>query len=94
MWYMNEDREMLQKAFREYAQKRVRPLALKMEDEDASSRDALLEMGRLGMFTMPMAPEDARPPSSSEICSRSILQMTISPPTMPPSCRGLWAGSL
>lgn len=57
MWYMNDDREMLQKAFREYAQKRVRPLALKMEDEDASSREALLEMGRLGMFTMPMAPE-------------------------------------
>lgn len=57
MWYMNEDREMLQKSFREYAQKRVRPLAQKMEDEDASSREALLEMGKLGMFTLPMAPE-------------------------------------
>ena len=45
MWYMNEDREMLQKSFREYAVKRVRPLAQKMEDEDASSREALLEMG-------------------------------------------------
>lgn len=55
MWYMNEERELLQKTFREYAQKRVRPLAQKMEDEDASSREALLEMGRLGMFTMPMA---------------------------------------
>ena len=58
MWYMNEDREMLQKSFREYAVKRVRPLAQKMEDEDASSREALLEMGRLGMFTMPVPPEN------------------------------------
>ena len=56
MWYMNEEREMLQKAFREYAQKRVRPLAQKMEEEDASSRAELLEMGKLGMFTMPVAP--------------------------------------
>ena len=57
MWYLNEDREMLQKAFRDYAQKRVRPLAQGLEDETAQARDALLEMGRLGMFTMPMAPE-------------------------------------
>lgn len=54
MWYMNEERELLQKSFREYAEKRVRPLAQKMEDEDASSREALLEMGRLGMFTLPV----------------------------------------
>ena len=55
MWYLNEERRLLQKTFRSYAQKRVRPLALEMEDNDASSREALLEMGKLGMFTMPVA---------------------------------------
>ena len=55
MWYMNEERRLLQKAFRSYARKKVRPLALEMEEKDASSREALLEMGRLGMFTMPVA---------------------------------------
>ena len=55
MWYMNEERKLLQKTFREYAQKRIRPLVQKMEEEDASSRETLLEMGSLGMFTMPMA---------------------------------------
>ena len=54
MWYMNEERELLLKTFKEYTARRVRPLARKMEDEEASSRDALLEMGRLGMFTMPV----------------------------------------
>lgn len=54
MWYMNEERELLQKTFREFAVKRVRPLAKEMEWEEASSREALLEMGRLGMFTMPI----------------------------------------
>lgn len=58
MWYMNEERELLQKTFREYTEKRVRPLAKKMEWEEASSRDVLLEMGKLGMFTMPV-PEAA-----------------------------------
>lgn len=54
MWYMNEERELLQKTFREYTEKRVRPLAKKMEEEEASSREVLLEMGKLGMFTMPV----------------------------------------
>ena len=54
MWYMNDQRELLQKTFKEYTAKRVRPLAKKMEDEEASSRETLLEMGRLGMFTMPI----------------------------------------
>ena len=40
MWYMNEERELLQKSFRDFARKRVRPLAQKMEDGDASSREA------------------------------------------------------
>ena len=52
---MNEERELLQKTFRDYTVKRIRPLARKMEDEEASSREALLEMGRLGMFTMPVS---------------------------------------
>ncbi len=54
MWYMNEERELLLKTFKEYCARRIRPLAKKMEDEEVSSREALLEMGRLGMFTMPI----------------------------------------
>lgn len=50
-WYMNEERELLQKAFREFAQQRVRPYIDKMEREDAGCRDLLLEMGQLGFYT-------------------------------------------
>ncbi|MBQ9156400.1 MAG: acyl-CoA/acyl-ACP dehydrogenase [Eubacterium sp.] len=57
MWYMNEERELLRKTFRDYAVKRVRPLGQEMENEEihAKSREALLEMGKLGMFTLPVA---------------------------------------
>ncbi|MCR5449787.1 MAG: acyl-CoA dehydrogenase family protein [Solobacterium sp.] len=58
MWYMNEERELLRKSFREYTEKRIRPLARKLEAEEENSREALLEMGKLGMFTMPV-PEAA-----------------------------------
>ena len=50
-WYMNEERELLQKAFREFAQQRVRPYVDKMEKEDAGCKDLLLEMGQLGFYT-------------------------------------------
>ena len=57
MWYMNEDRKLLQKSFKEYVQKRVRPFAKELEDAEASPRELLQEMGRLGMFTMPIPEE-------------------------------------
>ncbi len=57
MWYMNEDRKLLQKSFTEFAQKRVRPFAKQLEDEEASPKEILKEMGKLGMFTMPIPEE-------------------------------------
>ena len=54
-WYLNEERELLQKAFREFVQERVKPYVEKMENEDAGCRDLILEMGQLGFlgFNMP-----------------------------------------
>lgn len=50
MWYMNEERELLRNAFREYAQTRVRPFADKMEREDANCKELIKEMGELGFL--------------------------------------------
>lgn len=50
MWYMNEERELLQKAFREYAQKRVRPYVDKMEREEVGCKDLIKEMAGLGFL--------------------------------------------
>lgn len=52
MWYMNEERELLQQAFREFAQTRVRPHVDKMEEEEADAKELLLEMGQLGFLGM------------------------------------------
>ena len=57
MWYMNEDRTLLKKSFTEFAQKRVRPFAKQLEDEEARPKEILKEMGKLGMFTMPIPEE-------------------------------------
>ncbi len=57
MWYMNEEREMLRAAFREFAQKKVRPHVAKMEEEEAGCKDLILEMGQLGFLGMAMPEE-------------------------------------
>lgn len=51
-WYMNEDREMLQAAFKDFAQNRVRPHVDKMETEEADAKELILEMGQLGFFNL------------------------------------------
>ncbi|WP_308528728.1 acyl-CoA dehydrogenase family protein [uncultured Oscillibacter sp.] len=51
-WYMNEDREMLQNAFREFAQTKVRPHVDQMEKEEADAGALLKEMGKLGFFAL------------------------------------------
>jgi len=50
MWYMNEERELLQKVFREYARAKVRPFVDKMELEEANCKELVKEMGRLGFL--------------------------------------------
>lgn len=57
MWYMNEERELLQAAFREFAQTRVRPHVAKMEEEDANAKQLIKEMGELGFLGLTMEEE-------------------------------------
>lgn len=57
MWYMNEERELLQNAIREFAQTRVRPHVDKMEKEEADAKDLMKEMGGLGFFSFGKAEE-------------------------------------
>ena len=57
MWYMNEERELLQGAFREFAQTRVRPYVSEMEEKDADCKDLIKEMGELGFLGLNMPEE-------------------------------------
>lgn len=50
MWYMTQERKMLVRSFREFAQKEIRPLVPKMEEEDFYPKDTILELGQLGML--------------------------------------------
>lgn len=50
MWYMNEDREMLANAFREFAEKEIRPFIPKMEEKEEHPKELLAKMGELGML--------------------------------------------
>ncbi len=57
MWYMNEERELLQGAFREFAQTRVRPYIPEMEEKDADCKELIKEMGELGFLGLNMPEE-------------------------------------
>lgn len=52
MWYMNEEREMMQSAIREFAVTKVRPHVEAMENEDAGTREILKELGELGFLQL------------------------------------------
>ncbi len=54
MWYMNEERQVLVNAFREFAVNEIRPFVDKMEREDAFPADALRKLGELGMLGLGM----------------------------------------
>ncbi len=56
-WYMNEEREMLQEAFREFVEKRVQPHVAEMEEHEANSKELIKEMGRLGYLGLTMPEE-------------------------------------
>lgn len=51
MWYMNEDRQILVNAFREFAQNEVRPAAAKMEENEEFPLEAIKKLGELGMLS-------------------------------------------
>ncbi|MDQ0223263.1 acyl-CoA dehydrogenase family protein [Streptococcus moroccensis] len=57
MWYMNEERLLLQKAFRRFAQEKVRPFIPNMEENDEGPKNLLKELARLGYAKLPV-PKD------------------------------------
>lgn len=47
MWYMTDERKVLQKTFREFAEKEIRPFVPQMEQEEKYPRQILRKMGKL-----------------------------------------------
>lgn len=47
MWYMTPERKVLQKAFREFAQKEIQPFVPMMEKKEAYPREIFRKMGQL-----------------------------------------------
>ena len=46
-WYMNEEREVLVKAFREFVEKEIRPFVPKMEENEEYPKEILSERASL-----------------------------------------------
>ncbi len=53
MWYMNEDRELIRNAAREFAEKEVKPFVAEMESNDRYPRQLVKRMGELGFTGLP-----------------------------------------
>jgi len=53
MWYMNEDRELIRNAAREFAEKEVKPFVSEMEFKDTYPRHLVKRMGELGFTGIP-----------------------------------------
>jgi alkylation response protein AidB-like acyl-CoA dehydrogenase len=52
MWYMNEEREQLQKMARDFAVSEVRPFVKKMENEEAFPTEIIKKAGELGILSL------------------------------------------
>ncbi len=52
MWYMNEEREQLQKMVRDFAEAEVRPFVKEMEEHDAFPREIIRKAGELGLIAL------------------------------------------
>lgn len=52
MWYMNEEREQLQKMVRDFAETEVRPFVKEMEEQDAFPREIVRKAGELGLIAL------------------------------------------
>jgi len=53
MWYMNEDRELIRNAAREFAEKEIKPFVSEMEFKDTYPRHLVKRMGELGFTGIP-----------------------------------------
>lgn len=53
MWYMNDERALVQESAREFAENEVRPLLHDMEFEDAYPSELVKRMGELGFTGLP-----------------------------------------
>jgi alkylation response protein AidB-like acyl-CoA dehydrogenase len=51
MWYLNEERKMLQKMVRDFTQKEVKPFIPEME-KDVYPREILRKMGEVGILAL------------------------------------------
>lgn len=50
MWYMNSERQLLVKAFRDFAQGEIKPFVSRMEENEEYPREIIHKMGKLGML--------------------------------------------
>lgn len=57
MWYMTEERTLLQKIMREFVQNEIKPFVPKMETEDAYPTEILKKLGKMGVLGF-SAPEE------------------------------------
>ena len=58
MWYMNENRELIRNAAREFAEKEIRPFVREMEVNDTYPRELVRRMGQLGFTGLPYPESD------------------------------------
>lgn len=56
MWYMNEEREQLQKMVHDFAEAEIRPFVKEMEEHDAFPTEIIRKAGELGLIAL-MFPE-------------------------------------
>ncbi|MBR0374390.1 MAG: acyl-CoA dehydrogenase family protein [Mogibacterium sp.] len=57
MWWMNEERQMIAAAAREFAEQEVRPAAKLMEEEEKYPEAAIRKLGELGMLGLTIKEE-------------------------------------
>lgn len=52
MWYMNEEREQLQKMVHDFAEAEIRPFVKEMEENDAFPTEIIRKAGELGLISL------------------------------------------
>lgn len=52
MWYMNEERQQLQKMVHDFAEAEVRPFVKEMEENEAFPREIIAKAGELGLLAL------------------------------------------
>lgn len=57
MWYMNEERALVAKTIRAFAEKEVRPFVAEMEEKSASPKELIGRLGKLGFLGLTISEE-------------------------------------